>query len=194
MWNIHPNNNCWFCGYLRYPISRSHSQYSVEATNLKDKITVPRNTSIYLTKGLAWKRQSYTQLTSDAGVYLCIYFQRQVSIGPTLVRNVKANNDFLSKQWKKRRVRRSDLYELKQIEAWMSDLWVWGSFWEFQVLLLLQNSCSIKGCHNKNKEQVYESSKFKQVPYHGSSVRVKRVRLASCNKSPKASFHSIHWT
>ena len=43
----------------------------------------------------------------------------------------------------------------------------------------------------QNNEHGYESRKFKQVPYLGSCARVKRVWLASCNKSPKASFHSI---
>ena len=37
----------------------------------------------------------------------------------------------------------------------------------------------------QNNEEVYENRKFKQVPYQGSRARVKRVQLASCDKSPK---------
>ena len=43
----------------------------------------------------------------------------------------------------------------------------------------------------QNNEHVYESRKYKQVPYPGSRAGVKIVQGASYNKSPKASFHSI---
>ena len=79
MWNIHFNNNHWFCGYVSYPIRRFDCQQVVEASNLKDTITLPKNTLIYLVKGVARKGKSIPSKVQMSEHTYCIYFQRQVS-------------------------------------------------------------------------------------------------------------------